>query len=388
MYQRTIEELQKDEREKVIIDIRREADFLRETYPGAKHIYWEEFEAHKDEVPKDCPVYLVCYTGERSDELARELLEEGYEVYSVQGGYRAYLRMKLLESMEQTKAPDAEEKNLDRCSEIERSIVKKFRKEIWRKFTKAINEYELIQDGDKIAVCISGGKDSMLMAKLFQELERHGKKNFEVVFLVMNPGYNEINYETIVNNAKILNVPITVFTSEIFDIVAGEEESPCYLCARMRRGHLYSTAKELGCNKIALGHHFDDVIETILMGMLYGAQVQTMMPKLHSTNFPGMELIRPLYLVREEDIIHWMNYNDLHFIQCACRFTESCASCGGTEKGSKRAEIKDLIRELRKKNPYIEKNIFRSVENVNLNTVIGYKKDGVRHHFLDEYDKA
>ena len=388
MYQRTIEELQKDEREKVIIDIRREADFLRETYPGAKHIYWEEFEAHKDEVPKDCPVYLICYTGERSDELARELLEEGYEVYSVQGGYRAYLRMKLLESMEQTKAPDAEEKNLDRCSEIERSIVKKFRKEIWRKFTKAINEYELIQDGDKIAVCISGGKDSMLMAKLFQELERHGKKNFEVVFLVMNPGYNEINYETIVNNAKILNVPITVFTSEIFDIVAGGEESPCYLCARMRRGHLYSKAKELGCNKIALGHHFDDVIETILMGMLYGAQVQTMMPKLHSTNFPGMELIRPLYLVREEDIIHWMNYNDLHFIQCACRFTESCASCGGTEKGSKRAEIKDLIRELRKKNPYIEKNIFRSVENVNLNTVIGYKKDGVRHHFLDEYDKA
>ena len=388
MYQRTIEELQKDEREKVIIDIRREADFLRETYPGAKHIYWEEFEAHKDEVPKDCPVYLICYTGERSDELARELLEEGYEVYSVQGGYRAYLRMKLLESMEQTKAPDAEEKNLDRCSEIERSIVKKFRKEIWRKFTKAINEYELIQDGDKIAVCISGGKDSMLMAKLFKELERHGKKNFEVVFLVMNPGYNEINYETIVNNARILNVPITVFTSEIFDIVAGEEESPCYLCARMRRGHLYSKAKELGCNKIALGHHFDDVIETILMGMLYGAQVQTMMPKLHSTNFPGMELIRPLYLVREEDIIHWMNYNDLHFIQCACRFTESCASCGGTEKGSKRAEIKDLIRELRKKNPYIEKNIFRSVENVNLNTVIGYKKDGVRHHFLDEYDKA
>ena len=388
MYQRTIEELQKDEREKVIIDIRREADFLRETYPGAKHIYWEEFEAHRDEVPKDRPVYLICYTGERSDELARELLEEGYEVYSVQGGYRAYLRMKLLESMEQTKAPDAEEKNLDRCSEIERSIVKKFRKEIWRKFTKAINEYELIQDGDKIAVCISGGKDSMLMAKLFQELERHGKKNFEVVFLVMNPGYNEINYETIVNNAKILNVPITVFTSEIFDIVAGEEESPCYLCARMRRGHLYSKAKELGCNKIALGHHFDDVIETILMGMLYGAQVQTMMPKLHSTNFPGMELIRPLYLVREEDIIHWMNYNDLHFIQCACRFTESCASCGGTEKGSKRAEIEDLIRELRKKNPYIEKNIFRSVENVNLNTVIGYKKDGVRHHFLDEYDKA
>lgn len=387
MYQRTIEELQKDEREKVIIDIRREADFLRETYPGAKHIYWEEFEAHKDEVPKDCPVYLICYTGERSDELARELLEEGYEVYSVQGGYRAYLRMKLLESMEQTKAPDAEEKNLDRCSEIERSIVKKFRKEIWRKFTKAINEYELIQDGDKIAVCISGGKDSMLMAKLFQELERHGKKNFEVVFLVMNPGYNEINYETIVNNARILNVPITVFTSEIFDIVAGEEESPCYLCARMRRGHLYSKAKELGCNKIALGHHFDDVIETILMGMLYGAQVQTMMPKLHSTNFEGMELIRPLYMVREDDIKAWRDYNDLHFIQCACKFTDTCTTCNNEENRSKRMEIKELIATLKKVNPYVEGNIFKSVENVNLDTVVAYKSKGEKHHFLDTYDE-
>ena len=191
--------------------------------------------------------------------------------------------------------------------------------------------------------------------------------------------------KTICSNAQILNVPITVFESEIFDIVAGEEGSPCYLCARMRRGHLYSKAKELGCNKIALGHHFDDVIETILMGMLYGAQVQTMMPKLHSTNFEGMELIRPMYLVREEDIIHWMNYNDLHFIQCACRLTESCASCGGTEKGSKRAEVKELIRELRKKSPYIETNIFRSMENVNLDTVIGYKCQGERHHFLDTY---
>ncbi len=198
---------------------------------------------------------------------------------------------------------------------IERSIIKKFRKPIWRRFTKAIREYELVKDGDKIAVCISGGKDSMLMAKLFQELSRHGKKNFEVVFLVMNPGYNEINYQTIRDNARILNVPITVFESDIFNIVASEEQSPCYLCARMRRGYLYSKAKELGCNKIALGHHYDDVIETILMGMLYGAQVQTMMPKLHSTNFEGMELIRPLYLIREADIIHWANYNDLHFIQ-------------------------------------------------------------------------
>ena len=339
MYQRTIEELQKDEREKVIIDIRREADFLRETYPGAKHIYWEEFEAHKDEVPKDCPVYLICYTGERSDELARELLEEGYEVYSVQGGYRAYLRMKLLESMEQTKAPDAEEKNLDRCSEIERSIVKKFRKEIWRKFTKAINEYELIQDGDKIAVCISGGKDSMLMAKLFQELLKHGKANFELVFLVMNPGYNEDNWKIIQDNAKLLGIPLTVFESDIFDTVATIEQNPCYLCARMRRGHLYAQAKALGCNKIALGHHFDDVIETILMGMLYSGKIETMMPKLHSQNFEGMELIRPMYLIKEDAVKAWRDYNGLQFIQCACRFTENCVSCGGG-RGSKRDEMK------------------------------------------------
>lgn len=227
----------------------------------------------------------------------------------------------------------------------------------------------------------------MLMAKLFQELYRHGKKNFELVFLVMNPGYNELNYQTVLDNAKLLNIPIEVFTSEIFDIVADQENSPCYLCARMRRGHLYSKAKELGCNKIALGHHFDDVIETILMGMLYGAQVQTMMPKLHSTNFKGMELIRPMYLIREKDIIHWMHYNQLQFIQCACRLTESCASCGGTEQGSKRGEIKRLIADLAKINPYIEMNIFRSVENVNLNTIIAYKKDGVEHRFLETYNQ-
>ena len=284
----------------------------------------------------------------------------------------------------------ADKKHLDireqRQRDAERSIVKKFRKEIWRKFTKAINEYELIQDGDKIAVCISGGKDSMLMAKLFQELLRHGQKNFEVVYLVMNPGYNEENYTRIQENAKLLGVPITVFQSQIFDAVANDVESPCYLCARMRRGYLYHQAKELGCNKIALEHHFDDVIETILMGMLYGAQIQTMMPKLHSTNFEGMELIRPLYLIREEDIIHWAKYNDLQFIRCACRFTEYCENEDNIEKGAKRYEVKELIRELRKKSPYIEKNIFRSVENVNLSTIVAYKKDGVKHHFLDTYD--
>lgn len=377
---RTIEELQEDTREKQIIDIRDAADFEKETYPGAVNIYWEELTAHMDEIRKDCPVYLLCYTGQKSEEIAEKLTEQGYEIYSIKNGYRAWLKMKLSKMMADHNAAE------QRTKDIERSIIKKFRKPIWRRFTKAIREYELVQDGDKIAVCISGGKDSMLMAKLFQELSRHGKKNFEVVFLVMNPGYNEINYQTIKDNAQILNVPITVFESDIFNIVASEEQSPCYLCARMRRGYLYSKAKELGCNKIALGHHYDDVIETILMGMLYGAQVQTMMPKLHSTNFEGMELIRPLYLIREADIIHWANYNDLHFIQCACRFTEHCASCGGTEKGSKRAEIKELIHELAQKDPVIEYNIFRSVENVNLNTVIGYKQDGVRHNFLDTYD--
>ena len=377
---RTIEELEQDTREKQVIDIRDKADFEKETYPDAINIYWEELEEHMNEIRKDCPVYLLCYTGQKSEEIAEELTEQGYEIYSVKNGYRAWLKLKLGRLM--ANHSEAEQRTKD----IERSIIKKFRKPIWRRFTKAIREYELVQDGDKIAVCISGGKDSMLMAKLFQELSRHGKKNFEVVFLVMNPGYNEINYQTIKDNAKILNVPITVFESDIFNIVASEEQSPCYLCARMRRGYLYSKAKELGCNKIALGHHYDDVIETILMGMLYGAQVQTMMPKLHSTNFEGMELIRPLYLIREADIIHWANYNDLHFIQCACRFTEHCASCGGTEKGSKRADIKELIHELAQKDPVIEYNIFRSVENVNLNTVIGYKQDGVRHNFLDTYD--
>lgn len=273
-----------------------------------------------------------------------------------------------------------------RIREIERSIIKKFRKPVWRRFTKAINEYELIKDGDKIAVCISGGKDSMLMAKLFQELARHGKKNFGVVFLVMNPGYNEANYQLILENSRTLGIPITVFQSEIFDVVAGEESSPCYLCARMRRGYLYSRAKELGCNKIALGHHYDDVIETILMGMLYGAQIQTMMPKLHSTNFEGMELIRPMYLIREEDIIHWANYNGLRFLRCACRFTEQCAD-EETDKSSKRAEVKELIHNLAQKDPVIEFNIFKSVENVNVNTVVAYKKDGVKHHFLETYDE-
>ena len=377
---RTIEELQEDTREKQIIDIRDAADFEKETYPGAVNIYWEELAVHMDEIRKDCPVYLLCYTGQKSEEIAEELTEQGYEIYSIKNGYRAWLKMKLSKMMADHNAAE------QRTKDIERSIIKKFRKPIWRRFTKAIREYELVQDGDKIAVCISGGKDSMLMAKLFQELSRHGKKNFEVVFLVMNPGYNEINYQTIKDNAQILNVPITVFESDIFNIVASEEQSPCYLCARMRRGYLYSKAKELGCNKIALGHHYDDVIETILMGMLYGAQVQTMMPKLHSTNFEGMELIRPLYLVREDDIKAWRDYNGLNFIQCACKFTDTCTTCNNEENQSKRVEIKELIKTLKQVNPHVESNIFRSVENVNIDTVIAYKQNGVKHNFLDEYD--
>ena len=276
---------------------------------------------------------------------------------------------------------------MERYQEIERSIVKKYRKEIWRPFVKAVQEYELIKEGDKIAVCISGGKDSMLLAKCMQELQKHGKIPFELVFLVMDPGYNEINRQTIINNAKLLNIPIEIFESDIFDIVAEIDESPCYLCARMRRGYLYKNAKALGCNKIALGHHFDDVIETILMGMLYSGQIQTMMPKLHSKNFEGMELIRPMYHVKEEAILHWKQYHELQFIQCACRFTENCTLCDNGGGGSKRQEMKALIKKFRSQSNIIEHNIFRSVENVSLDTVIAYKTKGVKHHFLDTYDR-
>ena len=381
-FSRTVEEMVSDSRDKKIIDIRDEEEFLKGSYPGAVNYPIDDFESHIDELNKSVPVYFICYSGKRSVDLCEKLSPKGFEVYSIQGGiYSCYVYLM------RNRFPDSDT-IAEKSASVEKSIIKKFRKEIWCKFTKAINEYELIKDGDKIAVCISGGKDSMLMAKLFQELKKHGRNNFELVFLVMNPGYNRINYETILSNAKLMRLPVKVFDSDIFDVVDEAGGSPCYLCARMRRGYLYSKAKELGCNKIALGHHYDDVIETILMGMLYGGQVQTMMPKLHSTNFEGMELIRPLYLIREEDIIRWRDYNKLTFINCACRLTESCASCGGTEKGSKRAEIKSLIAELKEKNPFVESNIFRSVENVNLSTVICYKStDGEKHSFLDEYDK-
>jgi tRNA(Ile)-lysidine synthase TilS/MesJ len=274
---------------------------------------------------------------------------------------------------------------MDNYKEIERSIIKKYRKEIWSKFVKGVKQYDLIQEGDKIAVCISGGKDSMLLAKCMQELQRHGKFHFDLIFLVMNPGYNDFNRDLIIENAKYLNIPITMFDTDIFNIVAEVDESPCYLCARMRRGYLYRHAKELGCNKIALGHHFDDAIETTLMSMLYNGQFKTMMPKLHSTNFEGMELIRPLYLVKEDDIIAWRRSNNLNFIQCACRLTENCM-LGDAGMGSKRAEMKALVKKFRQQSSIIDMNIFRSTHNVNLNTIIGYQKNGVEHSFLDEYD--
>ena len=324
---------------------------------------------------KEKKIIICCSRGQISRDIAEELQEQGYEAYSLKGGYAGWL----MADMKKKEADDV-------CEHVELSIRKKFKKKIWSKFTKAVREYELVKEGDRIAVCISGGKDSMLMAKLFQELKRHNKFNFEVKFLVMDPGYSPENRKVIEENARKMKIPIQIFESNIFESVFEIEKSPCYICARMRRGYLYNFAQQMGCNKIALGHHYDDVIETILMGMLYSAQVQTMMPKLHSTNFEGMELIRPMYLIREDDIKAWRDYNDLHFIQCACKFTDTCTTCNNEENQSKRMEIKKLIAELKKTNPFVEGNIFKSVENVNLDTVVGYKAKGVRHNFLDTYD--
>ncbi len=270
--------------------------------------------------------------------------------------------------------------------EAERSISKTYRKAIWTKFVSAVKRYELIKSGDKIAVCISGGKDSMLMAKLMQMLKKYSDVDFDCVYLVMNPGYNEINRQKIESNAKLLNVPITMFETDIFDVVNNIDENPCYLCARMRRGYLYSKAKELGCNKIALGHHMSDVIETTLLGMMYGSQLQGMLPRLKSTNFEGMELIRPMYQILEEDVIKWKNHNDLEFIQCACRFTENCTMCDNGGQGSKRQEIKTLIKRLKKENPQIETNLFNSIHKVQLDTFVGYKTKGKEYSFLDNLD--
>lgn len=357
-----------------IIDIRSAAEIAHGEIPGAVIVAPENVFDNKN-IDYSKKLIICCARGEKSEETARILQSEGYDAQSLEGGFGAWLLDKMSMTDENEKA-----------FEVEKSLRKKFRKEIWSKFTKAVNTYELVKPGDKIAVCISGGKDSMLMAKCFQELKLHDKFDFDVKFLVMDPGYSPRNRQVIEENARILNIPITVFESDIFESVYNIEKSPCYLCARMRRGHLYAYAKELGCNKITLGHHYDDVIETILMGMLYGAQVQTMMPKLHSTNFEGMELIRPLYLVREDDIKAWRDYNGLNFIQCACKFTDTCTTCNNEENQSKRVEIKELIKTLKQVNPHVESNIFRSVENVNIDTVIAYKQNGVKHNFLDEYD--
>lgn len=357
-----------------IIDIRSAAEIAHGEIPGAVIVAPENVLDNKN-IDYSKKLIICCARGEKSEETARILQSEGYDAQSLEGGFGAWLLDKMSMTDENEKA-----------FEVEKSLRKKFRKEIWSKFTKAVNTYELVKPGDKIAVCISGGKDSMLMAKCFQELKLHDKFDFDVKFLVMDPGYSPRNRQVIEENARILNIPITVFESDIFESVYNIEKSPCYLCARMRRGHLYAYAKELGCNKIALGHHYDDVIETILMGMLYGAQVQTMMPKLHSTKFEGMELIRPLYLVREDDIKAWRDYNGLNFIQCACKFTDTCTTCNNEENQSKRVEIKELIKTLKQVNPHVESNIFRSVENVNIDTVIAYKQNGVKHNFLDEYD--
>ena len=371
----TIQELKSLEKDTYqIIDIRDEAEIARGEIPGAVHAKADQVE-QTECVDTSKKLVICCSRGEYSIEVAEELTAKGFDAESLEGGYIAWLLNHMKEAQEDSF-----------CQDVEQSIRKKFRKKIWCKFTKAINQYELVKEGDSIAVCISGGKDSMLMAKLFQELKRHNKFQFDVKFLVMDPGYSPANRAIIEENARKLHVPITIFESDIFDSVYHVEKSPCYLCARMRRGHLYRFAKELGCNKIALGHHYDDVIETILMGMLYGAQVQTMMPKLHSSNFEGMELIRPLYLVREDDIKAWRDYNELYFIQCACKFTDTCTTCNNEENKSKRMEIKELIRTLKKVNPYVEGNIFKSVENVNLDTIVAYKKDGVKHHFLDHYE--
>jgi len=370
----------KEKEEYILIDIRDEGSILYGTMPDAVWISAERLEEDAKESlalldPAKALVFY-CQRGQKSAEIAQTVEALGRESYSLVGGFNAYLMDCIAK----------EEDSTEKKERAEESIRKKFHKQLFSPFAKACKTYQMIQPGDHIAVCISGGKDSMLMAKLFQEIKRHRQVEFDLTFLVMDPGYNAANRALIESNAKQLGIPIMIFESDIFDAVDTIEKSPCYLCARMRRGYLYSHAKELGCNKIALGHHFDDVIETILMGMLHGGQMQTMMPKLHSTNFEGMELIRPMYLVREEDICKWRDYNELHFLQCACHFTETCSTCheDGTTS-SKRLETKKLIAELKKNNPFVEYNIFKSAENVNLSTVIAYKKDGQRHHFLDEY---
>lgn len=365
--------LNKDEY--ILLDIRDESDWAYGAIPGAYTVKPELIDEQKFQ--KDKKIIVYCAKGVLSDEIAENLALKGYEAYNLKGGYFQWLK----EEMSKVVSDDY-------LKQVEEGITKRFRVPLLSRFVKAIKDYKLISNGDKIAVCMSGGKDSFLMAKLFQEYHKYSKEKFDLKFVVMDPGYNKQNRNIIEENARRLNIPIEIFESDIFESVYGVEKSPCYLCARMRRGFLYNYAKNVGCNKIALGHHYDDVIETILMGMLYGAQVQTMMPKLKSTNFEGMQLIRPLYLIREDDIKAWRDAYDLHFIQCACKFTDTCTTCRPDgQNRSKRQATKELIRMLKKESPDVEKCIFRSVENVNLDTVIAYKKGGKTHNFLDTYDE-
>lgn len=359
-----------------IIDMRDETAFALGHIDGAVLIPQKELETSHGELPRDKTLVIYCRSGILSADVAEQLRDEGYQAVNLVGGYVQWLQDKIRRETKNEKA-----------AEVEQGLRKKFHRVIFSRFAKAIKTYDLIQPNDRIAVCISGGKDSMLMAKLLQELQRHSEVPFELVYLVMDPGYNEINRQKIESNAALLHIPITVFETNIFDVANNSEKSPCYLCARMRRGHLYKKAQELGCNKIALGHHFNDVIETTVMSMFYGSQMQAMPPKLHSTNFPGMTLIRPLYCIREDDIIAWRRYNDLEFIQCACRFTEACTICDNGGGGSKRQEVKVLLRRLMRDNPNIENSIFRSIHSVALDTMPGYKSEGIEHSFLERFDR-
>lgn len=375
----TAETLSKNTKEYQIYDIRGEVDRLYGIIPGSVAATEESILSCPPE-DKSRPIVIVCARGQISLDIAEKLCGMGYAAHSLRGGYAAWLR-------EEVKKQSTEDEAYALRKKVEESIQKKFHSALMSPFTKALKDYELVKDGDRVAVCMSGGKDSMLMAMLFHELMRYSTVKFEVEYLVMDPGYNEANRKILEDNAKNLGIPIKIFETRIFESVYKVEKSPCYLCARMRRGYLYSFAKELGCNKIALGHHYDDVIETLLMGLLHSGQIQGMMPKLHSTNYPGMELIRPLYLIREDDIKAWRDYNGLHFLQCACKFTDTCTTCNNGQNHSKRQETKELIRELKKSNPDVEKCLFRALGNVHLDTMIGYKTGGVRHSFLEDYDK-
>ena len=355
----------------IIIDIRDEISFKYGSIKGAVSIPQRDLFNRLDELDRNKLIIVMCKSGIISDTVADELRGKGYNAVNLKEGYYGYMLKSFSEN--------------DKAKDVERSINKKFHKAIWSKFTAALKEYELLQENDKVAVCISGGKDSMLMAKLFQELKRHNKYPFYVVYLVMDPGYSPENREIIEKNAKLLDIPITIFETNIFESVLHIEKSPCYICARMRRGYLYSKAKELGCNKIALGHHMSDVIETVVMAMFNSSKLETMIPKVHSLNFEGMELIRPMYRIKEEDVLAWCRYNDLDFVRCACKFAESTAMRKQNGENSRRQETKDLIKELKKTNPGIEDSIFNAVHAVQLDTFPGYKTMGEKHSFTEHY---